>query len=189
MGKLKDLTGMVFGRLTVIERAGWTTPSKSGQKKITWLCKCSCGKYATVSTGSLRCGHTSSCGCYRRELPVNKALPKGKSALNALYSNYKYNAAKRGYLFELTIGMFQEITKQDCHYCSSPPSSTHRGKATISGDYTYNGIDRQDNSKGYVVGNVVACCKHCNQAKGEQSVEDFLDHIKRMYLTTNKTVV
>ena len=54
----RDLTGMRFGRLTVIE-------SKLNNKNRTaWLCECDCGNHVTVSTTHLNSGHTKSCGCY-----------------------------------------------------------------------------------------------------------------------------
>ena len=57
MSKLVDLTDKVFGRLTVIKRAG---TDKGGQ--ALWLCKCLCGQEKTVLGNSLRVG-TKSCGC------------------------------------------------------------------------------------------------------------------------------
>lgn len=65
--RLKDLTGHVFGKLTVIERSKNIINSKS--KNAYWLCKCSCddNKYTTVVGGSLTSGNTKSCGCLLRE--------------------------------------------------------------------------------------------------------------------------
>lgn len=50
-----DLTGLVFGDLTVIEY----------KNHGDWLCKCSCGNYTTHKTGALRAGEVKSCGCKR----------------------------------------------------------------------------------------------------------------------------
>lgn len=61
-GPRNNLTGEVFGRLTVIEVAG---KNKHGQYQ--WLCKCDCGNEVVVVGGRLRCGHTKSCGCYNRK--------------------------------------------------------------------------------------------------------------------------
>lgn len=60
MGKFIDLTGQKYGRLLVIDRAGL---DKHG--KITWLCRCECGKVTTISGNSLRTGNTKTCGCSR----------------------------------------------------------------------------------------------------------------------------
>jgi len=56
-----DLTGHVFGRLTVVRRAG------SRRGKSIWLCRCGCGNEAIVSAVSLNRGVTRSCGCLVRE--------------------------------------------------------------------------------------------------------------------------
>ena len=62
MRKKIDLTGQVFGRLTVLCENG---RSKDGHSF--WSCKCQCGSEVTVRGDSLRNGHTTSCGCYNRE--------------------------------------------------------------------------------------------------------------------------
>jgi len=54
-----NLTGQVYGRLTVVER--------STTKKFAWRCRCACGRETHVQTGSLRNGRTNSCGCGRRD--------------------------------------------------------------------------------------------------------------------------
>lgn len=57
----KDLTGLLVGRLRVIERA----PTESGRTR--WRCACACGGEAIVSTNNLTRGAIKSCGCLRRE--------------------------------------------------------------------------------------------------------------------------
>ena len=68
MSKLIDLTGMRFGRLVVIERAGtYSSFSDPDKKYPTWRCRCDCGAETIVVGGNLRFGSTRSCGCLRRE--------------------------------------------------------------------------------------------------------------------------
>lgn len=61
----EDLTGKVFGKLTVTERAGW----KNGTSY--WRCRCQCGNETTVRYTSLMSGHTKSCGCLQKEAYKN----------------------------------------------------------------------------------------------------------------------
>ena len=63
-----DLTGMVFGRLVVIEQSE-DYISANGQHFAQWLCECSCKNRTKVivSHNNLRRGHTNSCGCLKRE--------------------------------------------------------------------------------------------------------------------------
>ena len=57
-----DLTGQVFGKLTALRRVGMNK-----RRETLWLCKCSCGKEATVTIQRLRDGTTKSCGCLRHD--------------------------------------------------------------------------------------------------------------------------
>jgi len=61
MAKARDITGCVFGKLTVLEFV------KSEKAKRMWRCMCECGKTIEVPTGSLVTGNTKSCGCYHME--------------------------------------------------------------------------------------------------------------------------
>lgn len=63
MNKIIDLTGQKFDYWTVLERAKNT---KEGRAQ--WLCKCKCGQQKIVSGKVLRNGHSTSCGCRKREV-------------------------------------------------------------------------------------------------------------------------
>lgn len=64
MAKHQDLTGMVFGRLTVLREAGKNKPGV-----YLWECECSCENHThvIVDGASLKSGNTKSCGCIHRE--------------------------------------------------------------------------------------------------------------------------
>ena len=59
----KDLTGMTFGRLTVIKD---TKKRKHGS--IVWECECQCGNIVEATTDCLSGSKTKSCGCLHKEL-------------------------------------------------------------------------------------------------------------------------
>jgi hypothetical protein len=63
MGKLKDLSGNKFGRLTVISDTG-----ERPWGNVLWSCKCDCGNIVNVQSQSLVSGLTKSCGCLRKEV-------------------------------------------------------------------------------------------------------------------------
>lgn len=63
---MKDLTGMKFGRLTVL-MYGDPAIRKDGRRDTTFVCKCDCGNIIVVRGASLKNGNTSSCGCKRIE--------------------------------------------------------------------------------------------------------------------------
>jgi hypothetical protein len=63
--KIVDLTGMVFGRLTVL---GLDRREKATRgTRIYWKCLCSCGKEITTRGENLKNGSTKSCGCYNKD--------------------------------------------------------------------------------------------------------------------------
>ncbi len=63
MGKFIDITGMHFGRLSVIKKL----KQRSNNKEIMWLCQCSCGKSKSTTGSRLKNKQTSSCGCLHKE--------------------------------------------------------------------------------------------------------------------------
>lgn len=84
MCALKDMSGMVFGNLTVISRAD---SSESG--KARWNCKCSCGNEITADGCSLRRGMKLSCGCIRRDILIKRNTTHGKSKTR-IYGVYRH---------------------------------------------------------------------------------------------------
>jgi hypothetical protein len=58
MGKYIDMTGNVYGKLTVLNQVENT---KSAHLK--WLCSCECGNNKEILGYDLRYGKTKSCGC------------------------------------------------------------------------------------------------------------------------------
>jgi len=131
--------------------------------------------------------HTGSCGCWLAETRATyggragkNALAVGESAFNQLFFNYKKSARERGYIFELSKDEFQELTSQPCHYCGAEPELKYHAAKGTNGHYYGNGVDRIDNSLGYVTGNVRPCCKQCNIAKGVLSEQEFLGWIERV---------
>lgn len=70
-GTFEDLTGQVFGRLTVRTRIG---PDKNGHMR--WRCECVCGEMRVCIGSNLKRG-TVSCGCLSRELVTARKTTHG----------------------------------------------------------------------------------------------------------------
>lgn len=81
---VKDLTGMKFGMLTVVNRAE-SKCSESGSVKARWECLCECGDTTVVDGYSLRSGHCKSCGCLKRQRLKNKESNNRLSLLGKRY--------------------------------------------------------------------------------------------------------
>lgn len=79
--KFMDLSGQVFGRLTVLSCAGYD--AKGHTQK--WNCVCSCGNQTVVSSSALKTGKTRSCGCYSSEQKSLRSKTHGVGNENRLY--------------------------------------------------------------------------------------------------------
>jgi hypothetical protein len=169
---LKDLIGQTFERLTVIERA---INNKNGQTQ--WLCKCLCGNKVTIVGYNLTHGKTKSCGCLHRET-MSKSY--GEATFNSTICNYKVKAKKRGHEFSLSDQEIAELMLLPCKYCGKKSSNNTISKSN-NGDFQYSGIDRIDNTKGYIKGNVAPSCRRCNFGKYTASEDEFLSCIKYIY--------
>ena len=169
MTKSKEITGLKFGKLTALR------PVKEKKYGGTWwLCRCDCGKEKIIEGRNLWDRRTVSCGCSRMK------YKKGEAAFNIVMSGIKSSARHRGYEFKLSKEKMREIMKKPCIYCGVLPG-TIRTAGKHNGSYIYNGIDRIDNSKGYIVDNCVPCCKICNFAKKGMSYSDFRNWVKKIY--------
>lgn len=58
-----NLTGNMFGRLTVVGRA-----YLDKHKQVHWECLCLCGSKTYPCSAHLLSGHTKSCGCLQKEI-------------------------------------------------------------------------------------------------------------------------
>ena len=70
MPKLIDLTGKVFDKLTVFEKA----PSRA--RRVYWKCQCECGNIVEVSAESLKRNIPHNRGCVKLQLQKEKEQAK-----------------------------------------------------------------------------------------------------------------
>ena len=99
VGKLRvrDLSRMGFGRLTVLKEVG---RNKRGQAK--WECQCECGKKVIIDSGNLCQRHgTKSCGC----------LNSGDDSIQALLNGNFRTPEDTAFFYVFTLNRFPELTK------------------------------------------------------------------------------
>lgn len=91
---------------------------------------------------------------------------KYSKSIKGRFTNYKASAKIRGKAFELDLKYFQDNWNKECIYCGD----------TINGI----GIDRKDNSLGYIKENVVMCCEMCNRMKLDYEIDQFILHCNKI---------
>lgn len=162
-------------------------------KNITnYLCICDCGNKVIKTSRYLKERSNQNCGCVKikknYEWGKSRKLINGNSALNNLFKKYKTSANRRNYSFEITLEQFENITSRRCYYCGLEPNQYSYSNSSKTSNYIYNGIDRVDNIKGYILENIVPCCKTCNFAKRNMSKDDWKDWLVRI-INFNKDYV
>lgn len=79
----QDLTGIVFGKLTVVSEHD----ASNGLRR--WLCRCECGTEKVVFHSALKSGMTKSCGCLRREVTAKRMSVHGGALRNKKTAAYR----------------------------------------------------------------------------------------------------
>jgi len=176
--------GQRFGHLVIESQA----PSRhvndkhNGYRSIRWNCRCDCGRLADVAGFQLRSkSGTRQCfECGRIACGKANRLPDDVAARNNALAGIKNRAKVRGQVWELDDENFDRLIQAPCVYCGRSPrneAKSYGGRVRI----LYSGIDRLDSHKGYTKENSVSCCGRCNRWKSDAAIEDFKDHVKRIY--------
>jgi len=118
------------------------------------------------------------CTNCNKEIPIDHTF---NSCSNCLQEGFQKN--KHRYLEEKRFHYLSQYRKKEnnlssediltlsfanCYYCGKPAKDIQ------------NGIDRVDNSKGYLTDNVVPCCKMCNKMKLTHSREKFIQMVEHI---------
>lgn len=161
-------------------RSGNATVVAVKEKEYTLLCDC--GSYFSVkhSTRLKNDGEFSCRQCYVKR---DSSRASAEWYFPLIKKRIMTDAKKAGRNYELSDKFLAKILESPCYYCGTFKSNTITYKSnsgTFRRSYQYNGIDRVDNSLGYLESNCVPCCKICNRAKGNLSQEEFLSWAARL---------
>ena len=83
------------------------------------------------------------------------------------FEQYRKNAESAGRAFEIDESDYSRITTGGCFYCLF--------------DERQVGMDRVDNTEGYVSTNLVGCCNRCNEMKGTKTIDEFVEVAVKVY--------
>ena len=93
---------------------------------------------------------------------------------NGRFNSYRTDARHRngGMDFSITKDEFMLFWQKPCFYCGDSIPTV--------------GLDRVDNSKGYVLGNIASCCSICNFAKRQLGRNEFIEHCRKVIVEAEK---
>ena len=102
------------------------------------------------------------------------------SYLNFNDKKSKERMNKRGLCHDLSFEDFVSLKEGPCVYCGTEHRYERLDKETGM-TWKYNTIDRIDPNKGYTKENCVPCCHKCNSAKSDFTLQEFKDHVRKMF--------
>lgn len=171
MGKVVDINGQIFDRLTVISRG-----DNSG-RGYEWNCMCECGKTTVVLGNRLRSGKTKSCGCIRNENTANLRKKHGLSSAPE-FNNWNGMVQR---CHNPNNGGYAKYGAKGIHVCPEWRDNfvqflSDMGKRPTNS----HSIDRIDGAKGYSPEN-------CRWATPKQQANNTVTNIKIKFCGITKT--
>lgn len=171
-----DIVGRRFGRLDVLQYLH-REPYK-GRYHYVYECRCDCGTVRELFRSNIITGHTRSCGCRKATRPTGPNSPHwtGHGKISGrLWGHIKAHARTRKLPVTITIedawALFQaqdgKCALTGFDLCLRTPKGNGSNAVSAS-------LDRIDNSKGYVPGNIQWVHKDINWMKGRFNPGRFL---------------
>ncbi len=145
MCKRIDLTGNIYNKLTVLRY------KKTIKTRAWYECMCFCGNIIDVRSDSLKSGHTKSCGCHK---------------VYALKSKSTNTFKRKHHLYMTAYGILDRCNNELCKdynnyggrgikcHLGNNVQSVIESLLKIDGYHHGLTIDRIDNDKDYILGNL-----------------------------------
>lgn len=187
----KIVDGQIFGRLTVLlfsHKDKWSSSHYS--------CRCLCGTEKIIDGRALKRGATTSCGCFQKERAGKAALKSRKNGRMVSAKAVWSTRYKDGCSFEL----FLELSQKPCFYCGTLPTNSFNNYLMKNGNkhssvsqewieqsaFIYNSLDRIDSNFAHIETNIVPCCKMCNYAKRDMTLDQFREWARTLTTHLNE---
>lgn len=173
------------------QQIGDFTIQSYNEENGTYTLQCKCGNSSTGDSthvtrkisNILSEGFTACMQCYHKyktELKERMLKDAELFVHKDVYREYVKKAKERKIEFSISLEEAAPLFKSHCYYCDNPPQNKRTRDTGITA--YYQGIDRLDNTLGYIAGNCVPCCKFCNSFKMDRTQEDFFKHVEKIYL-------
>lgn len=164
----EDMIGNKYNMLKILSI--YRVKEKGRKSKIWAKCLCECGKEKDILAVSIKAKRTGSCGCdksrYIKMRGKNSSLYKGYEDISGkLWGAIKARAKHRKHDLNVDIKYAWDLYLQQDKKCALSRIPISFGIANKVISYTTASLDRIDNSKGYVKGNIQWVHKSVNIMK------------------------
>lgn len=177
-GFTKNLAGQKFGRLRVIYYKG-----KTSDGEALWKCRCDCGNEVNVRSHSLLSGNTRSCGCLSIDVRHESAKYKNREAYPILTSAYNHivdrctNPQNESYYLYKDKEVEWKTFEDFYNYIID----IYEEAINRYGKNSNLEIDRIDNTKGYISGNIRYIPKITNNLNKRNN--EFFEYTDQLWTT------
>jgi hypothetical protein len=172
-----NLIGKRFGKGTVISFIGHRLRGDSSERSCCmWKLLCDCGNEYEGTSEFLTNGDCSSCGCLKSNF---HNIPNGKNDAKATIGRYitrvKHESIRRNHKFLIDKDYLLELYNKQNKKCALSGVDIMFENKTIS-------LDRIDNTKDYIEGNVQWVHRTVNFMKNTLGQADFVSWCQKIYL-------
>lgn len=176
--KIKNINGQ---QVTIIKQL-----SSKGDNFIYQILCIACSEPKSIYGTQLKHGvglmHVKCSGISRSNKASSKVWTRERdeeSIVGFIFASLRGRKKRKGRDFSLTEEEIRLIIFSNCFYCGTVPNLIYpcNGRNLTT---RYIGIDRVNNSLGYITNNCVPCCAICNRAKSTMRQEEFLEWINRL---------
>jgi hypothetical protein len=165
-----DLTGKTFGNVYVISL------DRKDKKALYWKCKCSCGHEYSTRSACLKREKNPFRGCRKcggKSIGKHRWIGHGEIS-GSYFTATMHNAKSRKIGFDVTIEYIWEIfLKQERKCALSGEILTFSRRRDLFPQTA--SLDRIDNTKGYIKGNVQWVHKDVNEMRMNRTKENFIE--------------
>lgn len=157
---------------------------------IQWKCICDCGQYCITTTKKLNSGNKKSCGCLYKDTRVITGIGKksirwlGYEEMSGKFLNIIKNGARnRNLEFLITPEYLWNLYIKQNKKCSLSGLPIYFNSNNLKLQTA--SLDRIDNNKGYIEGNVQWLNRDVNWMKGKFDQKYFTDICKSITINLN----